>query len=537
MNIRFKTGLDVGVDNLSKKSLAKNAAIIMILTILSKILGFGRESLIAAKYGTSFSSDIYVFSYGITQMLFASIGSSLSTTFIPMLSDYIENKSFKERNYFVNNIINITVAIAIVLCILGIVFGKYVVLIFGPGFATKYSPENFMEAITITRIMFISLIFIAVQNVLTGVLQAHNEFAIPASMSVFYNITIIIYLVLWGTTYGAKGLSIAIVIAFFVQMLIHIPKYKELGYKYSFVFDIKDDSIQKIMKLIVPVLIGASVSQINFLIDRSFASNLGEGGISTLNFANKLNMFVYGVFGVAISTVVYTSLSKFSAQNNEENYNQTLIESINIMNLIMIPATIGMIVLRHPLVDIVFKHGAFDETSARLTAEVLLFYAPGILAYGIRDIINRAFYALQDTKTPMINSVIGLAINIVLNAVLVKYMGITGLALATTISAITTSLLLLFSFKKIHKVSYRKISIAFVKVVASSAIMGIGVYLFYKAIAVYLGTSFVLRLLGLLLSTVVGIIIYIVSIKIFRVEEYAYFIGKLKDKVGRSMGK
>jgi len=291
------------------------------------------------------------------------------------------------------------------------------------------------------------------------------------------------------------------------------------------------------MKLIVPVLIGASVSQINFLIDRSFASNLGEGGISTLNFANKLNMFVYGVFGVAISTVVYTSLSKFSAQNNEENYNQTLIESINIMNLIMIPATIGMIVLRHPLVDIVFKHGAFDETSARLTAEVLLFYAPGILAYGIRDIINRAFYALQDTKTPMINSVIGLAINIVLNAVLVKYMGITGLALATTISAITTSLLLLFSFKKIHKVSYRKISIAFVKVVASSAIMGIGVYLFYKAIAVYLGTSFVLRLLGLLLSTVVGIIIYIVSIKIFRVEEYAYFIGKLKDKVGRSMGK
>jgi len=137
----------------------------------------------------------------------------------------------------------------------------------------------------------------------------------------------------------------------------------------------------------------------------------------------------------------------------------------------------------------------------------------------------------------MINSVIGLAINIVLSAVLVRYMGITGLAPATAISAITTSLLLIYSFRRIRKISYKKISIAFVKIATSSTIMGIGVYLFYKGIAVYLGTSFVLRLLGLLLSTVVGIIIHIVSIKVFKVEEYAYFMGKVKYKVGRSIGR
>lgn len=171
---------------MSKKSLAQNTIIIIIITLFSKGMGFFRESLVAAQYGTSFSSDIYVFAWGVTNMLFTSIGTALSTTFIPILSDYIENKSFKERNYFINNIINITTLLSISLTIIGIIFSRYVILIFGPGFATQYSYFNYLESIKITRIVFISLIFVGIQNVLTGVLQAHKEFTVPASMSIFF---------------------------------------------------------------------------------------------------------------------------------------------------------------------------------------------------------------------------------------------------------------------------------------------------------------------------------------------------------------
>ncbi|WP_102399820.1 murein biosynthesis integral membrane protein MurJ [Haloimpatiens massiliensis] len=507
---------------MSRKSLAKSTVIIMVITLLSKVMGFFRESLVAAKYGTSFSSDIYVFAWGVTSMLFATIGVALSTTFIPMLSDYIENKSFKDRNYFVNNILNITVLLAVILSLLGVVFGKYVVLIFGPGFATKYSEANFLEAIKITRIVFISLIFVGVQNVLTGVLQAHKEFAVPASMSIFFNIVLITYLILWGDKFGAEGLIIALVIAFFAQMLIHIPTYIKLGYKYRFVLDFKDRAIKKMMSLIVPVIVGTSITQVNFLVDRAFASSVGEGSISTLNFANKLNLFIYGVFGMAISTVVYTELSRESAKEDIKAYERTLTKAINTINLVMIPATVGMVLLRVPIIDVVFKHGAFDDKAAKLTASVLVCYAPAMIIYGIRDVMNRAFYSIKDTKTPMINSGIGVLVNIVLNIILIRNWGINGLAIATTVAAVVTTILLLRSFIKQTNFNYYEIVMIFCKVVVASLIMGVVVFLVNMCLNKILNKGLIFTILNLGVSSFIGVIVYAIIINKFNVEEYKY---------------
>lgn len=516
---------------MSKKSVTQNTIIIIGLTIISKIVGFFRESLIAAKYGISFSSDIYVFAWGVTNMLFASIGVALSTTFIPMLSEYIENKSFKDRNYFVNNILNITIILVIILSGIGIICGKYVVLAFGPGFATEYSNGEFIQAIKITRIVFISLISIGIQNVLTGVLQAHKEFTVPATMSIFFNIILIIYLIFWGTKYDALGLAFALVIGFFIQAVIHIPKYKFLGYKYKFIIDFKDNDIRKMGKLILPVIIGTSITQVNFFVDRAFASNVGTGGMSTLNFANKLNLFIYGVFGMAISTVVYTELSRNSAKDDNELYEKTLTKAINVINLIMIPATVGMVILRKPIIDVVFKHGAFDNTAAMLTAAVLLCYAPAMVVYGIRDVMNRAFYSLSDTKTPMINSAFGVVVNIILNIILVKLMGVKGLALATTVAAIVTTLLLLITFIKKTNFNYNEIKIVFFKTILSSSFMGVIVFIIHNILNKVLGGSLIYTLLNLMISTVSGIVVYMIFIRIFNVDEYKYFISKIKTKI------
>lgn len=316
-------------------------------------------------------------------------------------------------------------------------------------------------------------------------------------------------------------------------MVIHIPTYIKLGYKYKFMIDFKHKAIRKMMKLIVPVLIGSSITQVNFLVDRAFASSLGEGGISTLNFANKLNLFVYGVFGTAISTVVYTELSRKSAKEDIKEYERIITRSINTINLIMIPATVGMIVLRAPLIDIVFKHGAFDNNAAKLTATALVCYAPAMIVYGIRDVMNRAFYSIKDTRTPMINSAMGVVVNIIFNVILVRYMGIKGLALATTTAAIVTSILLLVSFKKKTRFNYRYITITFIKIVIASLIMGVIILAINRGLNKILGVGVMYNLINLAFSTLAGIIIYSIGIATFNVEEYNCLMRKIILKINK----
>lgn len=516
---------------MARRGVLESTVIIIVLGIIIKVLGFGREALIAFKFGASFSSDIYVFSVQITEILFGSIGVAIVTTFIPILTDYIENKTQKERNYFVNNVLNIIVVLAMILSLIGIICGKYVVLFFGPGFATKYSYDNFQLAIKITKIMFVSLIFIGIQNVLTGVLEAHKEFIISASRAMFYNAVIIFYLLIWNKSFGVTGLAIAIIIGYVLQMIIHIPKYKSLGYKYHFVLNIKDTSIKKILRLMIPILIGSAITQVNFLIDRILATNVGEGAISTMNFADKLNTFMYAVFGSAITTVTYSSLSTLSAQQNVDGYKKTLIHAINVINLVMIPVTIGMIILRVPLVNIAFKRGAFDTKNAMETSSVLLFYAPGMMVYGIADILNRAFYSIKDTKTPMINNAIALIINIVLNLILVKYMGINGLALATSVAGIILTILLMYSLNNKFDYGIKEIFSTFIKITISSTIMGILVNLIYKGIIRFIGINFFSELIGVIFSTVVGSIIYFIMINIFKIEECTYLTDIIKKKL------
>lgn len=510
----------LGRDKLSNKNIMKSTIAIMIITIISKLLGFGRESLIASVYGTSFSSDIYVFGIGITGMLFASIGDAIRTTFIPMLSDYIEHKSFEERNYFVNNILNIVFILSLILMFIGVAFGKYILLIFGPGFATKYSQSDFISAITLTKIMFVSLIFISIQNVLSAILQAHKEFVVPASMSIFYNIIIIGFLILFGKTYGAKGLIITLLVAYAIQAIIHIPKYKALGYKYKFVFNLKDNGVKTILTLVVPVLIGTSISQVNFLVDRMLATNVGEGAISTMNFANKLNLLIHSIISVSITTVIYSTLSSLNSKSDTEGYTNVLTKATNILCLVMLPATVGMMVLRLPLVNLAFRRGAFSADAAILTSSVLLFYAPGVTALGIRDIFNRAFYAIKDTKTAMINGAIGVIINIVLNLILVQFMGLNGLAFATSISSIVTTVLLIYSLNRRIKFGIKPMLSSFTKILISSVIMGIVVHYSYGYIANMFSSGTMGQLLSLGFTVLIGVIVYVILMEIIKIKEY-----------------
>ncbi|MDO6355547.1 murein biosynthesis integral membrane protein MurJ [Caloramator sp. CAR-1] len=518
---------------MTKSSILKGSVFIILFTILSKFLGFLRETLLAYKFGASYDTDIYTFAIGLVMLIFNSIGSGIGTTFIPILTEFIERKSKEDRIRFVNNVINIVGILVIGFILFGIIFSKYIVMVFAPGF--KGELVVFNKAIVVSKLMFISMIFIAMQSIFTGILQSHKEFTAPAFVGVLMNVVIISYLALFAGKFGVYGLTIATIVAYFVQFAFLIPKFKKLGYYYEFYLNIKDENIIRMVKLMAPVIIGVSVSQVNFLVDRMLATTVGEGSIAVLNFANKLNMFVYGIFAVAITTVIYPTLSTYSAQENLKAYKNALIKGINVILLIMLPATIGMMILRQPIVDIVFKRGAFDSGAAYLTSIALLCYSPGMIFIGVRDVVGRAFYSIKDTKTPMINSVVGVILNIILNIILVKFIGVAGLALATSISVTVVTLLLIRSLnRKIEDIGMKKLISSFNKMLLSSLVMGAVVFVLNKFLQLKFGTGFKGDVISVFGCAFVGALVYFGMVHALKLEEFVYVLDMIKRKIKKA---
>ncbi|MEL7597685.1 MAG: lipid II flippase MurJ, partial [Clostridiaceae bacterium] len=256
---------------MKSKKIIKSSFIIIILIILGKIMAFIRDALIASKFGVTYVTDIYMFSLGIV-MLLTTIGYGLTTTLIPIHTENIENKTQQEKNIFVSNILNTAGIVTILFIVVGIITAPYIIYTFAPGF--RENPEIFNSSIYILRIMFISLFFVCIQSIVTGILQAHKEFYAPAAMAFISNIIFVIYLVFLSNKFGMNGFAIATVMGFAAQLLINIPKFKALGYKYIFVLNFRDKSIIRLMKLMLPVIISTSIIQINLFISRYFATTV-----------------------------------------------------------------------------------------------------------------------------------------------------------------------------------------------------------------------------------------------------------------------
>ena len=517
----------------SKKAI-KSSIIVMILIILGKALALIRDSLIAAKFGATYITDIYTFALGMVYLL-TTISYGLTTTFIPLHSEHLQKSSKKVRDRFVNNVINVASIFTILLTIILIIFSKYIIYIFAHGFAGD--AKVFSSAVEITRIMLLSLIFISLQSVITGVLQAHKEFYEPAAMAMVSNIVYIVYLVLLTTKYGIKGFAIATVIAFFMQFLINVPKYKKLGYRYQGIVDFKDKEMMHMFKLMIPVIISTSVVQLNVFVNRSFATNIFFGAPTILDCANKINTLAYEVFAIGIAMIVYPTLSELAAKEDKTDYKKALGKSISIIMLIMVPAAVAIAVLRVPLITVIFKRGAFSNEAAQLTASALLFYSPAMIAYGIRDILNKAFYSIKDTKTPMINSFIGIIMNIVINIIIMKYMKVSGLTLGTTISAIVTTILMALDLnKKLNGIELKKMWNSFLKILFSSTIMGITLFFVNKIVTLRFGNEIRGSLVSIAISFILGSITYFVCLYFVKIEEYKYLMESIRTKIIHKKG-
>lgn len=510
---------------------AKSIFIMILFGLGSKLLGFIREMLIAAKFGSGAETDTFFIALTATGLFTSMLTSSLSTTMIPVMSEVEEKEGLDGKKRHTNNLLNISILVAIFLVVLGWLLSPLVIKLLAYGF----KGDQFNSAVTMMRIGMPVIVFAGIVGVYRGYLQSELMFLESAAAQFPVNFTYIIFLVLLSASFGIKGLMVTSVLAIGSQILIQLPGIKKTGYRYKFIVDFKDQYIKQILYLVLPVLISVAINDLNHVVDKSMASTLVEGSISALNYANRLRGFVLAIFVTAITTVFFPMLSKEAAKDSLDNFKRLIRNSFNVILLITVPATVGMVILAQPIVRLAFERGAFDPVATKMAAPALLFYSLGLVAMALRTLMDRIYYSLQDTKTPMYNGALSLGLNVVFNFALIGSMAHSGLALATTIATIITTASLIYGLrKKIGSLGLSRLLTCGLKSLFASLIMGALVYLIYYPLESRVSGQSILEIAVLLGTVALGAAVYLTIVYLLKVEEMGWFVNQFKKRLANS---
>lgn len=418
----------------------RNIITVVVLGIIVKIIGFSRDLILSFYYGASNLTDVYMIATTIPLVVFSFIGAGIVTSFIPVYSTIISDK---DKLSFLNNIINLVILLTTIIVLTIYIFSEEIVELFVPGF----NSDSTNLAIKFTQISCLGLYFSGVIFILQSYLESNGKFFATSLMSLPLNVVLILSIIL-SSIYSVDLLAWGILISVFCQFLFLTPFVKKTDYKYSFKFNFKDKYVKKMVILAVPASIGVSMDQINLIIDRSIASNIMQGGISALSYSNKLIIFIQSILIVSLITVVFPKISSMVSVNKFKEFNSTIYKFIEIFYVIIFPVTLLLIFYSKSIIEILYGRGEFDSYAVEITFPTLSLYGIGLIGIALRELLSKAFFALHDTKTPVLNAVIGMILNIILNLILSNYMGINGLALATSVSTIITGILLIFSLEK-----------------------------------------------------------------------------------------
>jgi len=501
----------------------KTVLLLMGITILSKLLGLCRDITLTYYFGASNITDIYLISLTIPVVILSFVAHGISAGYVPLYRE-IEAKSGKRSaDTYTINTINLVMIICTIIFTFCLIFTNHLVKLFAFGFDGK----TLETAVIFTRVGLLGIFFYGITYVLTKYSQIKNNFIIPGLIGVPYNIIIIVSILI-AYSRNIYYLAIGSLIAVFSEVVILIIFPYRIGFRYKMKSGIANKYIQKLIFLSFPVILGSLAGQINQIVDRTLASQLAVGGISALSYAFRIDSLIQSLFITAIVVVLYPQISKLVAEDNVRGMKKTIGKAITGINLLVVPATTGTMIFAVPIVSLLFGRGAFNDVAITMTAKALFFYSIGMLAIGIRNVLGRAFYSLQDTKTPMIIISLAMGINIILNVVLSKIMGVSGLALATSISTIICMMLMFFSLKrKIGRLGMKPISISFLKILFASLFMG-----FLAKLSFHHFTSSLSQNLSLILAIAIGAISYFMIIVLMKIDD----VDMIRKAVWRKLG-
>ncbi|SFU28308.1 putative peptidoglycan lipid II flippase [Clostridium sp. DSM 8431] len=506
---------------MKKSSIVKSTIIVMFMALITKFIGFGRDLLIAYKFGATDYTDAYKIAASIPDTIFVIVGLAISTAFLPLLSRIKVKKDTDEMHKFANNVINILLIISLVIFLISSFMPEKIVAILTDG--AKTSPETIRIATNLTRITLVNLLFLVINACFIALLQVHEDFIIPSILGLFFNLPIILYLLIFKD-FNVYGLTVANVIGNSFKVLAQIPSLRKNGYRYRFFINIKDEEVHKIVIIILPVIVGAGANSINMIVDKKIASGLGSGVVTVLDNAQLLITFINTAVTTSISNVIYPLLANRINEGKHEEFIQILSKTIIYLAIFLIPISIGTAIYSEKVVRIAYFK--YSEEAKVLGGTALLGYSLGILFTGIRDVLNSTLFSMGKTKIAALNGVIGVIVNIILSVILSKKIGIMGVSLASSIAMIVTSILLLKSVTKLQgKLEIKSMSLKALKILISSAIMALVViFIYYKCINLN-------NILQLIIGGSVAAVIYFLCIYLLRLSEAREVIETVRKKI------
>ncbi|MCW3488793.1 murein biosynthesis integral membrane protein MurJ [Dethiobacter alkaliphilus] len=454
----------------NNKTILKWTGIVTVLLVVSRLLGFVRESAITFRFGATLETDAYYLVMVLPQVLFLAFNDAIKTAFIPVYGEYHK----REDGATLAATAFVILAVSLIIVTAGLIlFAPWVVRLVAPGF----EGEKFQIAVELARVILPSLIFMGLGGWCSGILHTKRNFVIPAIPAYSSNLIIIFTALLFGLQFGIMGLAWGTVVGFASQFLVQLPAVAKHNVFKDWKLDWRHPGLKKMAVVLPPVLLGGAAIEIKTLVDRMFGSLLPDGSITWLAVANRIYLLPNGILILALLTVLYPTLVELNVEKKMAEFKKTFREGVGLIVVLMLPMMVGLVILRVPVVRLLFERGEFGAVDTAATAYPLALYSISLMPLGIMLLIKRTFFALLDTKTPMYFMIFTEALNILLNYLLIGPLGHGGIALGTSLAVyVGAGGMAYLLWRKIGMLGGRRIFDTFVKSAVAAGIMGLVVF-------------------------------------------------------------
>jgi putative peptidoglycan lipid II flippase len=516
------------------ESVVRSAGVTSLAVLMSRVTGLLRESLMARLFGAGLIYDAFQLGFRIpnlTRDLFAE--GALSSAFVPIFTEYLANRGQKEAARLANLVATALLMVVGALCLLGIIFAPALVHLLAPGYAAV--PGKFELAVRMTRIMFPFLLLVALAAQVMGVLNANNRFGVPAMASTFFNVGSVVFGVLLGIVLGPtlhlsriEGMAIGVVLGGALQLIWQLPTLYSLGYNARLAVNWRDPGLVRIFRLMIPAILGGAATQINVMVNTNLASTIADplrgldGPVSWLSYAFRFMQLPLGLFGVAMASATLPSISRSAAAGRMDEFRKTLSRSVGVVFLLTLPSSVGLVVLGRSIIGSIYQGGKFQTYDTQQTALALSYYAIGLTGYAALKVVVPAFYALGDSRLPMMVSLASIAINfgVAVTLTRVAHLGIAGLALSTSAVA-SFGFLVLFELlrRRIGGVHGRELRTQIFKIALASLGMAAAVGLSGRFVENWMGVTRLAHLTNLVISIPLGLGVYYAACRAFGVSD------------------
>ncbi len=514
--------------------IARSAGIVSAAVMLSRVAGLVREIVMARLFGAGMAYDTFLLGFRIPNMtrdLFAE--GALSSAFIPTFTEYLSRRGREAAAALANLVSTAIIVIVGGFCLLGIVFSPLLVDVLAPGFHAV--PGKYELAVRLTRIMFPFLLFVALAAQAMGMLNSCGRFAIPSLASSFFNLGSLVSGLALGFWAGPhlgispiEGMALGVVCGGILQFAWQIPSLRKEGFRLRLRWNWSDPGLQRIIRMMGPAILGVAAVQINVMITTNFASRIEDpirgpdGPVSWLGYAFRFMQLPLGVFGVAIASATLPTISRSAAAGRIDEFRRTLSRSLGMVFLMTVPSSVGLIVLGAPMIATIFQGGRFEAYDTRQTALALSCYAIGLAGYSAIKVLAPAFYALGDSRTPMMVSLLSIGVNLGAVIALLRYTNLShaGLALSTSVVALVSSLVLFAILRgRIGGIYGRNLASSTLRVLLASAAMGLSVWALNRWMLGYVGSSRLGHVAELAVCIPAGVLLYYGLCRTMRVPE------------------